>query len=79
MDASLQSLLKSSGISEDSISVLEEEGVVSLAILTSLREEHFEKLLPNLKVGQHALIMKIWDLHSNWRGTREVGHLFASS
>lgn len=78
MDASLQSLLISSGITEDSLSVLEDEGIVSLAILTSLREEHFEKLLPNLKVGQHALMMKIWDLHSNWRGTREVGHSASS-
>ena len=50
-----------SGIGESSITVLEEESVLSINVLLSLREEHFEKLLPKLSVGDHATLLKIWD------------------
>ena len=62
-----------SGVSEDTKKVLLDEGIVSKAIFSSLREEHFERLLPRLKVGQHALLLKIWDRQNNWRS--RVGHL----
>ena len=50
-----------SGIGESSITVLEEESVLSINVLLSLREEHFEKLLPKLSVSDHATLLKIWD------------------
>ena len=41
--------------------MLEEESVLSINVLLSLREEHFEKLLPKMSVGDHATLLKIWD------------------
>ena len=35
---------------------------VSTEIFLALKDQHFTKLLPNLKVGQHALLLK---LHSS--------------
>ena len=64
LEAALKTILQSAGISEDTTTVLQEEGVNTL---TSLREEHFERLLTKLKVGQHAVLMKLWDRQSNWR------------
>ena len=50
-----------SGIQENSITVLEEESVLSMGVFLSLREEHFEKLLPKLTAGEHATLLKLWD------------------
>ena len=30
-------------------------------VFSSLREEHFDKLLPKMKVGEHAALLKLWD------------------
>ena len=70
MDDTLTSVLPARRISDDTVKVMEEEGVVSLAIFSSLREEHFEKLLPKLTVGQHAMVLRLWDRQNscNWRG-----------
>ena len=73
MDAALKNTLQ--GITEDTLSVLLDEAVISLSIFHSLREEHFEKLLPQMKVGQHVLLLKIWDRHSNFRNISEVSQL----
>ena len=73
MDSALKSLLNSAKISEETCVLLEEEGVIFLDVFSSLREEHFERLLPKLKVGQHALLMKLWDSQqSPWRTVTEV-------
>ena len=66
---SLEAFLADSGVSEDTKKVLSEEGIVSKAIFLSLREEHFERLLLKVKVGQHALLLKLWDSHNSWRST----------
>ena len=50
-----------SGVSEEAIAVLEEELVLNTVVFSCLREEHFEKLLPKLKVGDHAALLKVWD------------------
>ena len=70
MDDTLTSVLRAGRISDDTVKVMEEEGVVSLAIFSSLWEEHFEKLLPKLRVGQHAMLLRLWDRQNscNWRG-----------
>ena len=67
MDDTLTSVLRAGRISDDTVQVMEEEGVVSLAIFSSLREEHF---LPKLRVGQHAMLLRLWDRQNscNWRG-----------
>ena len=67
LEAALKTILRSAGISEDTTTVLQEEGVNTLTVFSSLREEHFERLLTKLKVGQHAVLMKLWDRQSNWR------------
>ena len=48
------------------MTVLVDEQIISFAVFNSLREEHFEKLLPRLKVGQHALLYKLWDVEVKW-------------
>ena len=69
MDSALEALLEESvvGVSRETKQVLVDEGIVSKFIFWSLREEHFERLLSKLKVGQHAILLKIWDRFSNWR------------
>ena len=73
MDTALKALLASANISEETCSVLEDEGIILLEVFSSLREEHFERLLPKLKVGQHALLMRLWDREQNvWRNANTV-------
>lgn len=61
MEPKFRSFLLLSGIGESSIPTLEEESVLTMSVFVSLREEHFEKLLPKLKVGEHATLLKLWD------------------
>ena len=35
--------------------------MLSMKVFSALREEHFEKLLPKLTAGDHALLWKLWD------------------
>ena len=57
--------LWTSGVGEAGITVLEEDSVLTTSVFVSLREEHFEKLLPKLNVGEHATLLKA-------RSNREV-------
>ena len=61
MESNFRSYLLASGITESTITVLEEELVLSSALFGSLREEHFEKLLPKLRVGEHAALWQLWE------------------
>ena len=61
MESKFRSFLMTSGISEAAIKLLEEELVVTSAVFRALREEHFEKLLPKLKVGEHAALLREWE------------------
>lgn len=61
MAAKFKSYLCVSGVSEAAIAVLEDELVLNSATFACLREEHFEKLLPKLKVGEHAAFLKVWE------------------
>ena len=55
MDGKLKVALSNGGINKDTMEILQEEMVRSVDIFVVLKEEHFEKLLPKLKVGQqHA-------------------------
>ena len=57
----MENMLRSAGVSEEALQVLGDEEILTMTIFSSLREEHFERLLPKLKVGQHALLLKLWD------------------
>ena len=48
------------GISSSSVSVLEKEEVMSFNVFSSLTENHTEQLFHKVKLGQHALLQKIW-------------------
>ena len=62
MEAKLKSFLRVSGVSsEAAIAVLEEELVLNSVVFAFLQEEHFEKLLPKLKVGDNAALLKVWE------------------
>ena len=59
MDSGFDNFLSTSGVSGRTKTVLIEQGIVNKSVFSSLREEHFEKLLPKLTLGQHALLMKL--------------------
>ena len=61
MDSTLTDCLKKGAINEQTIGVLEEEMVRTMETFILLKEEHFERLLPRLKVGQHAQLLKLWE------------------
>ena len=61
MESKFRSFLKASRVSEAAIGVLEEELVLTSVVFGSLREEHFEKLLSKLKVGEHASLLLLWE------------------
>jgi hypothetical protein len=60
MDRKLWSLLKESGISDSSCSVLFNEDVSTAETFAWLEKEHLTKLAPKLTLGQHALLLKVW-------------------
>ena len=53
--------LKAFGLTDESLCVLEDEGIISDGILRALRREHIMKMLDFMKVGQHALLLEFWD------------------
>ncbi len=60
MDRGFVQLLKSEGIADDTIQVLCSESIVSKRVLSFLHEEHLQKLLTTIRIGQHAIITNIW-------------------
>ncbi len=60
MDEALLAMLESKGITEATINVLVEEDVVTKSTFALLQEEHLQKLLPKITIGQHALITSLW-------------------
>ena len=59
MDNSLFKYFTSEGVTAETIEELVKEEIVTTEIFLSLKDQHFTRLLPNLKVGQHALIYKL--------------------
>ena len=53
--------LLESGLTEESLTILEEEMILDEHIFKSLQREHVYKLLQSMKVGQHALLVKFWE------------------
>lgn len=65
METSLLEIMEKEGISEESIGILVTEEVVTLEIFSTLKEEHFQRLLPKMKVGQHAMIRQLHAKHTD--------------
>ena len=63
MEPMLHELLHSEGSTSETIQVLADEEILSLDVFASLKEDHFRLLLPKLKVGQHALVLRIHNQH----------------
>ena len=66
MDPDFCSFLSGAGLGENALSILADEAVVSMDVFQRLREEHFEKLLPKLAVGDHAILLQLWDTKANY-------------
>ena len=60
MDDTFRDFLVSGGIKEETVAYLEEELIISKKTFTFLKEEHFQKLLPKMKV-QHARLLMVWE------------------
>ena len=60
-----RSVLSGVGLGENTLSILAEEAVFSMDVFLHLREEHFEKLLLKLAVGDHAILLQLWDTKGN--------------
>jgi hypothetical protein len=52
--------LENEGITRSTINVLDDELINNWTIFNSMGESHFDKLLPLVKVGQHALLFSMW-------------------
>ena len=59
MEISFADYLHAEGLSEEAVAVLTQEEIISLEVFHALKQEHFTRLLPKLKVGQHALLLKL--------------------
>ena len=70
----LGSYLETAGVSEESKTTLVEQGIVSRTVFSSLREEHLERLLPKMTLGQHALLLEAWDCAHNTTHWRSAEH-----
>ena len=60
MDKSLFDTLAKAGVTSVTIKVLENEMILTEPIFYSLNEIHFTHILPQLKVGQHVLLLDVW-------------------
>ena len=60
MEKSLQDLLQSSNISITTIETLKEEQILTLETFLSLERDHFSSLRSRIKIGQHALLLRLW-------------------
>ena len=60
-DVNLFEQLQSGGITPDTCDILKEEQILTPDIFFSLGQEHFAALSKRVKIGQHVLLLKIWD------------------
>ena len=60
MERNFLSLLHSAGVSSTTLDVLKDEHILTLDIFVSLEEEHFTALSQKIKIGQHALLLRLW-------------------
>ena len=72
MDSDFLQYLDSNNITEGTQQVLREELINTRTLFGSLEKQHFDKLLPKLKVGQHALLLQLWTTELSERKVRSV-------
>ncbi len=60
MQDSIIIMLRNVGLTDETISVIKDEMILTIDIFKSLEREHFSQLLPKLKVGQHSLLVQLW-------------------
>ncbi len=53
-------MLESGGIGESTVDVLMNEDILTKRTFTLLHEEHLQRLLPKLTIGQHAIVTFLW-------------------
>lgn len=77
MDGGFVQLLKSEGVADETIEVLCSEGIVNKRVLSYLHEEHLQKLLDKITIGQHAILTNTWqkivDDHDGTDSGKTVG------
>ena len=60
MEQAFVESLPAKGISGSTLEVLEKEETVSVEVFMLLQEEHLQKLLQNLPIGQDAILTSEW-------------------
>lgn len=61
MDVKFLKELEGVNLTEETLDVMMDEMILSKGVFLSLQRDHFMKLLPKLKVGQHAVLLKYWE------------------
>ena len=61
MEVGLKVKCLEKGLAEETILKLEQEMITTSSIFASLESDHLHQLLPKMKVGQHALLLKLWE------------------
>lgn len=54
-------MLKDKGVGDQAIATLLREEICDMETFILLKESHFAKLNERLSLGQHALLLKIWE------------------
>ena len=62
MDPEFRGFLCGASLGDATLSVLVEENV---KVFLRLREEHFEKFLLKITVGDHAILLQLWETKAN--------------
>lgn len=60
MDEDFLELLTSGGVGASTLEVLRQEEVLCQSTFVLLHEEHFQRLLAKLTIGQHAVLTSLW-------------------
>lgn len=77
MEGELVELLNAAGLSEATFAVLDDEAIHSVQALQLLHEEHFQKLLAKLLLGQNAPLTDLWQrsLHEAHESQPAIGFM----
>ncbi|XP_019850436.1 PREDICTED: uncharacterized protein LOC109581099 [Amphimedon queenslandica] len=60
MEQDFLTSLKGAGITTVTSDILKEEHILNFDVFASLEEEHFTVLRSKIKIGQHALLLRLW-------------------
>ena len=61
IDSSFRQILQEKGVGDQAVMTLLCEETCDMETFMMLRESHFAKLNERLSLGQHALLLKIWE------------------